>query len=384
MATDAAPPGIDRPGVDAWLAAHVPDAVPPFTYEPIAGGGSNLTFRVADAPGHQWALRRPPIGPLLATAHDMGREVRLISALAASPVPVPACAAFCQDPEVTGAPFYVMDFVDGLVIRDLASTQTMTRDDADRATDSLIDTQIALHTLDLEAYGLADLARHGDYVGRQLTRWRRQVEAGPTRDAPLFFELHERLVARKPTEQVPPGLAHGDYRFDNVVLDEQFSVAAVLDWELCTIGDPIADFAWSLEYWANENDPVSFLRDPPTAADIFVTGRKWSIATGPVVASKSATSRITACSAGGSRPASPRVPWPGRSRPPAAGRPAGIPPIRRAISTTSSSTRPIWLSAFSEQGGVGPAAAARPGGGIRWPPPREANGAGIRAQRGKQ
>jgi aminoglycoside phosphotransferase (APT) family kinase protein len=271
MTTDAAPPGIDRPGVDAWLAAHVPDALAPFSYEPIAGGGSNLTFRVADARGHQWALRRPPIGPLLATAHDMGREVRLISALAPSPVPVPACAAFCQDPEVTGAPFYVMDFVDGLVIRDLASTRAMARDDADRATDSLIDTQIALHTLDLEAYGLADLARHGDYVGRQLTRWRRQVEAGPPRDAPLFFELHERLVARKPMEQVPPGLAHGDYRFDNVVLNEQFSVAAVLDWELCTIGDPIADFAWSLEYWANENDPVSFLRDPPTAADIFVT-----------------------------------------------------------------------------------------------------------------
>ena len=150
----------------------------------------------------------------------------------------------------------------------------MTREEADTATDSLIDTQIALHTLDLEAYGLADLARHGDYVGRQLTRWRRQVEAGQTRDAPLFFDLHERLVARKPTEHVPPGLAHGDYRFDNVVLDEQFSVAAVLDWELCTIGDPIADFAWSLEYWANADDPVSFLRDPPTASDIFVDTRR--------------------------------------------------------------------------------------------------------------
>lgn len=271
MRTDAPPPGIDQPRVDAWLAAHVPDAIPPFTYEQIMGGGSNLTFRVIDEQGRQWALRRPPTGPLLATAHDMGREVKIMSALAPSPVAVPACAAFCQDPEVTGAPFYVMDFVDGHVLRDLASTRTMTREEADTATDSLIDTQIALHTLDLEAYGLADLARHGDYVGRQLTRWRRQIEAGQMRDAPLFFDLHERLVARKPTEHVPPGLAHGDYRFDNVVLDEQFSVAAVLDWELCTIGDPIADFAWSLEYWANADDPVSFLRDPPTASDIFVT-----------------------------------------------------------------------------------------------------------------
>jgi aminoglycoside phosphotransferase (APT) family kinase protein len=271
MTADTAPLGIDRPGVDAWLAAHVPGAVLPFTYEQIAGGGSNLTFRVVDGQGQQWALRRPPIGPILATAHDMGREVRIMSALLPSPVAVPACAAFCQDPEVTGAPFYVMNFVDGLVIRNRASTEAMTRDDAERATDSLIDTQVVLHTLDLAAYGLDDLARHGDYVGRQLTRWRRQVEVGRTRDAPLFFELHERLVARKPAEQVPPGLAHGDYRFDNVVLNEQFSVAAVLDWELCTIGDPIADFAWSLEYWANKSDPVSFLSDPPTASDIFVT-----------------------------------------------------------------------------------------------------------------
>jgi aminoglycoside phosphotransferase (APT) family kinase protein len=271
MATGAASTGIDQPRVDAWIATHVPGSAPPFTYELIVGGGSNLTFRVVDAQGRQWALRRPPIGPLLATAHDMGREVRIMTALASSPVAVPACAAYCEDPDVTGAPFYLMNFVDGLVIRNLASTEGMTRADADRATDSLIDTQIALHTLDLEAYGLADLARHGDYVGRQLARWRRQVEAGRTRDAPLFFELHERLVARRPVEQVSPGLAHGDYRFDNVVLDDQFAIAAVLDWELCTIGDPIADFAWSLEYWSNESDPVSFLSDPPTAADIFVS-----------------------------------------------------------------------------------------------------------------
>jgi aminoglycoside phosphotransferase (APT) family kinase protein len=270
MATDPPPVGIDPPRVSAWLLEHVPGATAPFVFEPIVGGGSNLTFRVFDAGGHQWALRRPPVGPLLATAHDMGREVRIISALAGSSVAVPACVAYCEDPAVTGAPFYVMEFVDGLVLRNLASTEGMSRSDADAATDSLIDTQIAFHTLDLEAYGLDTLARHGDYLGRQLARWRRQVEQGSTREAPLFFELHERLAAQKPTESVRPGLAHGDYRFDNVVLDEQFQVAAVLDWELCTIGDPIADFAWSLEYWANTSDPVSFLTDPPTRSAIFV------------------------------------------------------------------------------------------------------------------
>jgi aminoglycoside phosphotransferase (APT) family kinase protein len=264
------PQGIDQPRVDAWLAAHVPKVMPPFAYEPIAGGGSNLTFRVTDADGHQWALRRPPTGPILATAHDMAREVRIITALASSPVPVPTCEGFCQDPAVTGAPFYVMTFVDGHVIRDLESTTGMSEADADVATDSLVDTQIALHTLDLDAHGLGDLARHGDYIGRQLARWRRQVEQSPVRDLPLVFDLHDRLVRHKPEESVAPGLAHGDYRFDNVVLDSRFAMAAVLDWELCTIGDPIADFVWSLEYWSNSDDPVSFLSDPPTASNVFV------------------------------------------------------------------------------------------------------------------
>jgi aminoglycoside phosphotransferase (APT) family kinase protein len=263
--------GIDQPRVDAWLVAHLPDTTPPFDYEPVTGGGSNLTFRVTDADGRQWALRRPPIGPVLPTAHDMAREVRIMTALASSPVPVPACQGYCDDPDVTGAPFYVMSFVDGHVIRDLETTKGMSRDDADVATDSLIDTQIALHTLDLDAHGLGDLSRHEDYVGRQLARWRRQVEQADTRDVPLVFDLHERLVKHKPTESVRPGLAHGDYRFDNVVLDERFGMAAVLDWELCTIGNPIADFAWSLEYWSNRDDPVSFLSDPPTASEVFVS-----------------------------------------------------------------------------------------------------------------
>jgi aminoglycoside phosphotransferase (APT) family kinase protein len=265
------PDGIDPPAIDAWLVAHVPEAAAPFSYEQIVGGGSNLTYRVADGQGHQWALRRPPVGRTLATAHDMAREVRILSALAPSAVPVPRCEGFCDDPDVTGAPFYIMRFVDGLVLRDRASTTGMSAVDADAATDSLIDTQIALHTLDLTAIGLDGLSRHGDYVGRQLARWQRQVTQANVRDVPLLFELHERLVAGKPTEHLRPALAHGDYRFDNTVLDRQFKVAAVLDWELCTIGDPMADFAWSLEYWSGPDDPISFLADPPTAAEVFVS-----------------------------------------------------------------------------------------------------------------
>jgi aminoglycoside phosphotransferase (APT) family kinase protein len=270
MATRQPDGAIDEPRVSAWMAANVSDSAGPFLFEQIVGGGSNLTFRVRDSAGHQWAIRRPPMGEILATAHDMERETRIISALAPSPVPVPGIAGYCDDPTVTGAPFYVMTFVEGHVIRNRASTEGMTRHDADRATDALIDTQIELHTLDLAAYGLSDLAKHGDYVGRQLARWSRQVEKAEARAVPLLVELHERLVAAKPDEGVVPGLAHGDYRFDNVVLDANFEMAAVLDWELCTIGNPIADFAWSLEYWSNGDDPVSFLPDPPTASAIFV------------------------------------------------------------------------------------------------------------------
>jgi aminoglycoside phosphotransferase (APT) family kinase protein len=266
---DGALPGLDIPRVSDWLAAHLPGTEPPFTFVPVTGGGSNLTFRVTDAQGTSWALRRPPLGSLQASAHDMAREVRLMSALAASPVPVPPVDGFCEDTAVTGAPFSVMGFVEGRVIRDRASVAGMSRADADVATDSLVDTHVALHTLDPAQVGLGGLSRHEDYVGRQLARWRRQVDRAAARDLPLVAELHDRLVRHQPTERVRPGLAHGDYRFDNVVLDERFGMAAVLDWELCTIGDPIADFAWSLEYWAGDA-PVSFLPDPPTADPVFV------------------------------------------------------------------------------------------------------------------
>ncbi len=265
-----APRGIDRERVDTWLVANVPGATAPFHYDLIAAGGSNLTFRVTDAAGNVWALRRPPVGHALPTAHDMHREWRIMAALERTTVPVPACIAYCADLEVNGAPFYVMSFVEGLILRDRASVAGLTVEAADIATDSLIDVQIAFHTVDLDAIGLGDLAKRGDYVGRQLNRWRTQVERANVRELPLMVELHERLVAAKPTEQTAPGLAHGDYRFDNTILGAEHTVIAVLDWELCTIGDPIADFAWSLQYWADPGDEMSFLSDPPTLEPVFV------------------------------------------------------------------------------------------------------------------
>ncbi|MDH4168735.1 MAG: phosphotransferase family protein [Acidimicrobiia bacterium] len=262
-------PGLDADAVSDALTHHLEDVRPPYAFELIAAGGSNLTYRVTDDTGRRLALRRPPAGPRLPTAHDVEREWRILSALADSAVPAPRPVWYCADPDITGAPFLVMEFVDGRVLRSAADSADLTDAEADVATDSLIDTQILFHTVDLAAVGLDDLGRHDDYVGRQLKRWRTQVERADTRPTPLLFELHDRLAVARPMPRLPVGLAHGDYRFDNTILGQDHRVAAVLDWELCTTGDPIADFAWSLQYWADPDDPVTFLADPPTIHDTF-------------------------------------------------------------------------------------------------------------------
>ncbi len=276
LATDTPDGQSDPSRLSTWLSETIDTGEPPFHYELIAAGGSNLTYSVTDANGQRWALRRPPMTHALATAHDMGREWRIMSALGEnSSVPVPECVAYCEDASVIGAPFYMMSFMDGLILRDQQSTLAMTEAEARVATDSLIEVQIALHTLDLEAVGLADLGRHDNYVGRQLKRWRRQVLEGGSREVPLHGELHERLVTAMPPEREPPALAHGDYRFDNCVLGDNFKVIAVLDWELCTTGNPVADFVWSLQYWGDPEDKMSFLLDPPTLNPVFMRRQEY-------------------------------------------------------------------------------------------------------------
>jgi aminoglycoside phosphotransferase (APT) family kinase protein len=266
-----APRGIDPGPLERWLAAHVAGARAPFTYELITAGGSNLTYRVRDAAEHVWALRRPPTAARLPTAHDMSREWKILSGLAAhAAVPVPAPVAFCADSGVLGAPFYVMGFAEGLILRTVESARHMTPADCEAATNSLIDVQVAFHTLDPAAAGLADLGRSGSYVERQLHRWRTQYERGGTRRLPLLEELHQRLAKAIPPETARPALAHGDYRFDNTVLDPAYRVIAVLDWELCTLGDPVADFAWSLQYWGDPGDPMYFIDAVPTLYPGFV------------------------------------------------------------------------------------------------------------------
>jgi aminoglycoside phosphotransferase (APT) family kinase protein len=263
--------GIDRDRVVDWLARELPDLAAPFSFRLIAAGGSNLTYRVEDARGAVFVLRRPPVAGALATAHDMSREWRIMRALAANApaVPVPRPLAYCADETITGAQFYAMSFVDGLILRDAGAAASLDAVQARVAMRSLVATQAALHALDPVAIGLGDLGRHEGYVARQLARWRRQVEASKTRDLPLLETLHERLSAQIPAQTRPSALAHGDYRFDNTVLGADHRVCAVLDWELCTIGDPVADFYWSLMYWAEPGDDITLLPDAPTRLPQF-------------------------------------------------------------------------------------------------------------------
>jgi len=262
--------GLDTDAVTRWTLEHVADLDAPLTYELVAAGGSNLTFRVVDAGGRAVALRRPPIAAVLATAHDMDREWRIISALANTDVPVPAPLARCADPDVTGAPFYVMGFVDGRILRTEADGAELDEREARAATDSLVDVQVAFHALDVDEIGLGDLAKHRTgYAARQLRRWQTQVERARVRELPALDALHDALAASVPAETGRPSLVHGDYRFDNVVLDDGARVAAVLDWELATIGDAVADACWSLLYWADAGDPLPFLTSSPTLAGGF-------------------------------------------------------------------------------------------------------------------
>ncbi len=252
-----APPGIEVDTVTGWLAANIEGAQPPFTFEVIAGGHSNLTFRVTGRDGSAFVLRRPPLHHVLASAHDMGREHRIIAGLQDSPVPVPPSLGYCDDPAVNGVPFYVMGFVEGHVVRDRVLAEALLTPAARaNASRSLVDTMAAIHAVDLDTAGLSDLGRHEGYIARQLKRWYGQWEQSKTRDLPLVEEVHDALAARIP-QQGPATIVHGDYRLDNSIVSDAGDVVAVLDWEICTLGDPLADIGLLHVYWTGPDDEPS-------------------------------------------------------------------------------------------------------------------------------
>jgi aminoglycoside phosphotransferase (APT) family kinase protein len=250
--------GIDAPKVTAWFEEHVAGAEGPLDFTLIAGGRSNLTFKVTDSRGTNFVLRRPPLGHVLATAHDMSREHRIISALAPTAVPVAPALGFCDDPEVNGAPFYVMAFVDGLIVRGPAEGEALSPEARRRAGESLIEVLVAIHDVEPTAVGLGDLGRTEGYIARQLKRWYSQFNQSKMREVPVVDEMHEFLSAHIPDQQ-GAAIVHGDYRLDNCMLTPEGDVAAVLDWELCTLGDPLADLGLLMVYWNDPGDATQSL-----------------------------------------------------------------------------------------------------------------------------
>jgi aminoglycoside phosphotransferase (APT) family kinase protein len=261
--------GLDLDRVGSWLEANVEGAVGPFDAALIGGGRSNLTYAVTGADGRRLVVRRPPLGHVLATAHDVGREFRIIAALGPTPVPVPGALALCTDEDVNGAPFYVMEFVDGVVLDRPEKADLLDRATRARASEKLIDTLADLHAVDVDAVGLGDLAKRDGYIERQLRRWRRQWDDSKTRELPAIDEVADRLSERVPAQREVV-IAHGDYRFGNCLTDPGTgSINAVLDWELCTLGDPLADVGYLSVHWTDPGASGGRRANDPSGADGF-------------------------------------------------------------------------------------------------------------------
>jgi aminoglycoside phosphotransferase (APT) family kinase protein len=251
------PDGVDLERLRPYFAAHVEGAHDaPLAATLIAGGRSNLTYSVSDGT-HTWVLRRPPLGHVLPTAHDMVREYRVMSALAATAVPVPRTLALCEDLAVNDAPFYVMELVEGVIYRDGNALAGLSPDDARRASEVLVDVLADIHAVDYAAVGLGEFGRPDGFLERQVRRWGEQWERSKTRELPEVDELARRLRAALPTSG-PPTIVHGDYRLDNTMMatDDPGKIVAVLDWEMSTLGDPLADLGLFLLYWGRADAQV--------------------------------------------------------------------------------------------------------------------------------
>ncbi len=267
----AAVPGLDLSRLEDYLARQVPHLVDgPLRAELLTGGKSNLTYAVECGP-RRFVLRRPPLGHVLQTAHDMTREHRVISALADSDVPVPRTYALCEDPEVIGAPFYVMEYVPGTAYRSDDALRRLGPDRTRAISRRVVQTLADLHAVDPGDVGLADFGRPDGFLARQVRRWRTQLEASRSRDLAGAQALVDALARTVPPQQ-PPAIVHGDYRVDNVLVDGADRVAAVLDWEMATLGDPLTDVALMVLY--GELPAIGARIVGPTAAPGLLRGEE--------------------------------------------------------------------------------------------------------------
>jgi aminoglycoside phosphotransferase (APT) family kinase protein len=264
--------GIDVESLAVWWEHHVASSHAPLRIELITGGHSNLTYRVRDRDGMEFALRRPPLGDLPRSAHNVLREFKILAALKPTALPVPPVEAECRELEVIGAPFYVMRWVDGAIIDRPGRVAQHLPDPESRARAaySLIDGLADLHSLDVDPIGLGDLGPRHDYVPRQLKRILKLWDQTKTRELPIVESLHTRLLAGRP-EQHYTGLAHADFRMGNVIFRPDGIAAAVLDWELCALGDVLTDLGFLLINWDEPQDDWAnvWMQVPPTRAGGF-------------------------------------------------------------------------------------------------------------------
>ncbi|MDQ1044157.1 phosphotransferase family protein [Streptomyces sp. V4I2] len=244
------PPGLDLDRLRGLLDRERPGLVHgPLTGRLIEGGRSNLTYAVSDGTS-KWVVRRPPLGHVLATAHDMKREHRVISALYPTNVPVPRPVLLCEKPEngaAPGAPFYVMDFVEGTPYRTADQLAPLGPERTRGAVLALVDTLVELHAVDPAEVGLADFGRPEGFLDRQLRRWGKQLDASRNRELAGIDELHATLGRRLPHSPAPT-VVHGDYRLDNVLIGDDDKIKAILDWEMSTLGDPLTDLGLLVMY----------------------------------------------------------------------------------------------------------------------------------------
>jgi len=242
------PPGLDLDRVLPWFREHV-EAVDGLTGSIVGHGRSNITYRLEND-GRSWVLRRPPLSHVQVTAHDMGREFRILSALAPTGFPAPKPIAFCDDVSVNDAPFYIMEYVDGFVPVDPNEVKRRFDESQRRKIgEELVDVLVRLHAFVPSEIGLDGFGKPQGYLERQVRRFSQQLEDIRYRETPELDELARRLPKAIPPERAP-GIVHGDYRLDNAILDDKGHIIAVLDWEMCTLGDSLADLGVLQMYWS--------------------------------------------------------------------------------------------------------------------------------------
>ncbi|MFH8765972.1 phosphotransferase family protein [Streptomyces althioticus] len=259
------PPGLDLDRLRELLERERPGLLGgPLSGRLIEGGRSNLTYTVTDGAG-TWVVRRPPLGHVLATAHDMKREHRVISALHPTRVPVPRPVLLCEDEEVLGAPFYVMEYVEGTPYRTAEQLAPLGPGRTRAAVLNLVDTLVDLHAVDPAEVGLDDFGHPEGFLDRQLRRWGKQLDASRNRELAGIDELHAALGRELPVSPAPT-VVHGDYRLDNALISDDESVRAVLDWEMSTLGDPLTDLGLLVMYSSPlgmPDSPVSTTAEAP-------------------------------------------------------------------------------------------------------------------------